>query len=78
MPRCDVIVLRGQIEAGLGSIRPDDSIDVVGIPRNVRNEEVAGVVGGRQTADTLGALGIAEVAGIFDAGAVAQASVGAP
>ena len=48
-----------------------DAVHVERVPRNVRDEEVAGVVGRGQTADTLGALGIAEVAGIFDAGAVA-------
>jgi hypothetical protein len=54
-----------------------DAINDVGVPWDVGDEEVAGVVGGGQAAHALSALGGAERACFIHAGGIAQAGIGA-
>gem|GEM_PF-5500598 len=50
-----------------------DAVDIVAVPRNVREEEIAGVVGRRKTAHARVVVRIAEIAGLVEDGAVADA-----
>ena len=50
-----------------------DAVDRVAVPRNVGEEEVAGVVGGGETADAGVLVGIGETAGFVERGGVADA-----
>ena len=67
---------RGAAEAeqdGVGSALQIDATDVVSIPRNIREEEVAGVVGRHQAADARVTVGVRKRSEFVDVAFVAAA-----
>jgi hypothetical protein len=85
--RAELRVARGGVDDAGGTAETEedrvgptldvDAIDIVVVPRNVGDEEVAGVVRRGQTTHAVGTTGGAQGAGFIDARAVAQTGVGA-